>query len=123
VDAAARSGRAGGVYARAIADVAGPREGKAAEGRFIRQRVYLDPASPPRTIMAQFRSRESEWAHRAYWGADRIAMGRSGTPERWPMGPLPPKGRWVDLVIPVGVVGLEAHEVRAPRRREVPPGR
>jgi outer membrane protein assembly factor BamB len=111
--AAARFARGAGVAANAISDVVPSPEGKGTEGRFIRQRVYLDPASPPKTIMVQFRSRESEWAHRAYWGADRIALGRSGTPERWPAGPLPQKGRWVDLVVPVGVVGLEAHEVRA----------
>jgi hypothetical protein len=49
----------------------------------------------------------SSWEHRAYWGANLITYGRSGSAGRYPAGALPPAGRWVQLRLPASAVGLE----------------
>ncbi|MDT5014136.1 MAG: hypothetical protein QOD39_296, partial [Mycobacterium sp.] len=66
--------------------------------------VYLDPAAPPSEVMLQWN--DGTWEHRAYWGANNIALGTDGTASRKPMGPLPPAGRWVRLEVPASAVGL-----------------
>ena len=101
------------VDTKAVADVAGPSGGTWDEGRFIRQQVFLDPAAPPKVVSVRFKSREGEWSHGAYWSSDAAVASASVSSKRWPASTLPPKGRWADLVIPVGVVGLDAHEVRS----------
>ena len=68
--------------------------------------VYLDPNNPPSELMLQWND-GSNFEHRAYWGADRIAYGVNGTNARRPMGPLPPTGQWVQLLVPASQVGLE----------------
>ena len=66
--------------------------------------VYLDPVNPPSEIMLQWN--DGTWQHRAYWGPNNIAWGTDGTVSRRSMGPLPPAGQWVRLVLPASLVGL-----------------
>ncbi len=72
--------------------------------------VYLDPANPPSEVMLQWHD-GLNWAHRAYWGANRIAWGTDGTASRRYMGPLPAAGKWVRLEVPAAQVGLEGKTV------------
>jgi hypothetical protein len=51
------------------------------------------------------------WEHRAYWGANTITYGRSGSAGRHPVGGLPPAGRWVELRVPARDVALEGAQV------------
>ena len=68
--------------------------------------VYLDSASPPSEIMLAWND-GSSWEHRAYWGANDITYGTSGTAGRYNAGPLPATGQWVKLSVPASAVGLE----------------
>lgn len=68
--------------------------------------IYLDPANPPSEVMLQWREGAS-WQHRAYWGADLISWGVTGTDSRRYMGVLPSTGGWVRLEVPADAVGLE----------------
>ena len=67
--------------------------------------VYLDPASPPSEVMLAWNN--GNWDHRAYWGANTITYGLSGTVSRRYMGPLPAVGQWVRLEVPASEVALE----------------
>jgi hypothetical protein len=67
--------------------------------------VFLDPANPPSEVMLQWN--DGGWEHRAYWGANLIALGIDGTASRRFMGPLPAVGQWVRLAVPAAQVGLE----------------
>ena len=68
--------------------------------------VYLDPVNPPQEVMLQWNNSGQIWEHRAYWGADRILWGTSGTTGRRYMGPLPKAGEWVRLEVPAELVNL-----------------
>jgi hypothetical protein len=72
--------------------------------------VYLDPANPPAEIMIGWND-GSSWEHRAYWGANDITYGSSGTVSRYAAGALPATGQWVKLSIPASAVGLEGATV------------
>jgi hypothetical protein len=67
--------------------------------------VYLDPAHTPSEVMLQWND-GSSWEHRAYWGANTLTFGTDGTAGRTNMGVLPSAGRWAQLTVPVGRVGL-----------------
>ena len=67
--------------------------------------VYLDPANVPSEVMLAWNN--GTWEHRAYWGANSITYGVSGTDSRRYMGPLPAAGQWVRLEVPASQVGLE----------------
>ncbi len=73
--------------------------------------VNLDSTYPPAEVMLQWyvvaENGYGSWEHRAYWGADLIAWGQSGTQSRFPMGALPAAGQWVRLEVPASDVGLE----------------
>jgi hypothetical protein len=71
--------------------------------------VYLDPANPPSEIMLQWN--DGSWEHRAFWGADSITYGISGTTSRANMGALPAAGQWALLQLPASKVGLEGSTV------------
>jgi hypothetical protein len=71
--------------------------------------VYLDPANPPSEVMLQWN--DGSWEHRAYWGANSITWGTSGTAGRRYMGPLPATGSWVQLKVPASQVALEGSVV------------
>lgn len=72
--------------------------------------VYLDPANPPKQIMLQWN--DGSWDHRAFWGADLLGYGVSGTPGRKSMGALPAAGTWVQLKVPASQVNLEGKTIR-----------
>jgi hypothetical protein len=72
--------------------------------------VYIDSANPPSEIMLAWND-GSSWEHRAYWGANTITDGTSGTAGRYHAGPLPAVGTWVKLTVPASAVGLEGSAV------------
>ena len=66
--------------------------------------VFLDPDNPPGEVMLQWHM-PTGWV-RAYWGDNLIGWGTNGTPDRLPMGPLPPTGEWIRLEIPAQSLGI-----------------
>ena len=82
-----------------------------AEGDRLFAYVWLDPESPPETVMLQWN--DGNWNHRAFWGEDKINFGEIGTdtPAHKPMGPLPAVGEWVRLEVDPVDVGLEPESV------------
>ena len=78
-------------------------------GEIIFAYVYLDPQNPPSEVMLKWN--DGTWDHRAYWGANNIAVGVDGTVSRCFMGPLPPADQWVRLEVPVELVGLAGREI------------
>ena len=66
--------------------------------------VYLDPNHPPREIMLQWHT--ANWEHRAYWGANLINWGVSGTASRLRVGDLPAPAGWVRLQVAASSVGV-----------------
>jgi hypothetical protein len=75
------------------------------EGDRLFVHVYLDPAKPPREVMLQWHT--TGWIHRAYWGENLIPWGKDSSPERRKLGPLPEKGKWVRLEVPIAEVGIK----------------
>ncbi len=69
--------------------------------------VYIDPNNPPTELMLQWN--DGSWEHRAYWGANSLNYGVSGTASRMYMGAMPPAGQWAQLKVPAGQVNLEGH--------------
>ena len=63
--------------------------------------IVIDPKNPPEEIMVQWHS--SGWAHRAYWGEDKIRLGNQ---ERMSMGALPEAGKWVRLEMKIADVSF-----------------
>lgn len=69
--------------------------------------VYLDPISPPRTVMLQWHEPLTGWNHRAFWGeTPDWAIPHLGSAAATFMGPLPPTGSWVQLRVPALAVDL-----------------
>ena len=73
--------------------------------------VYLDPNHPPAQVMLQWLAGEG-WEHRAFWGADLISWGTSGSASRRYVGRLPFSGEWVRLEVPASSVDLVDRRVR-----------
>ena len=84
---------------------------KLAEGDKLFAYVWLDPETPPETVMLQWN--DGDWDQRAFWGEDKIDFGEIGTdaPNHRPMGPLPETGKWVRLEVEPEVVGLKPETV------------
>jgi hypothetical protein len=80
------------------------------EGDYLFAYVYLDPQKTPSEVMLQWN--DGDWDHRAFWGANNIRFGSSGSASRRYMGPLPPAGQWVRLEVPASLVGLEGRDVQ-----------
>ena len=82
-----------------------------AEGDKLFAYVWLDPETPPETVMLQWN--DGDWDQRAFWGEDKINFGEIGTdaPNHRPMGPLPETGKWVRLEVDPEVVGLKPETV------------
>ena len=82
-----------------------------AEGDRFFAYVWLDPESPPETVMLQWN--DGTWDHRAFWGEDKINLGEIGsdTPAHKPMGSLPTLGEWVRLEVDPADVGVEPGSV------------
>lgn len=72
--------------------------------------VYLDPANPPTEIMLGWN--DGSWEHRAYWGANSISYGNTGTASRFYAGALPAAGQWVRLEVPASQVALEGSTLK-----------
>jgi len=47
------------------------------------------------------------WEHRAYWGANSVTWGSSGSASRYYAGALPAAAQWVQLSVPASAVGME----------------
>ena len=77
-----------------------------AEGDRFYAYVYLDPQDPPEAVEMAWHDRRG-WEHRAYWGQNLFdgKDGRHNTQRLWPMGPLPPVGKWARLEVPALAVG------------------
>ena len=67
--------------------------------------VYLDPGHMPSEVMLQWN--DGSWEHRAYWGANKVTYGITGTTSRTYMGALPAAGQWTRLEVPATQVALE----------------
>ncbi|MXZ00497.1 DUF1553 domain-containing protein, partial [Candidatus Poribacteria bacterium] len=82
-----------------------------AEGDKLFAYVWLDPETPPETVMLQWNA--GDWNQRAFWGEDKINFGEIGTdaPDHRPMGALPETGKWVRLEVDPAVVGLKPETV------------
>ncbi len=76
------------------------------EGDMLYAWVYLDPKSPPASVMLKFYT--NSWNHRVYWGADNIDLGKNanGGPSYHKAGPLPPLGKWVRLEVKPSDIGI-----------------
>ncbi|MDQ3798329.1 MAG: Ig-like domain-containing protein, partial [Acidobacteriota bacterium] len=72
--------------------------------------IFIDPDFVPAEIMLQWKD-EQGWEHRAYWGDNLINLGTDGTNSRRRIGNVPASGRWVQLKVPVNLVGLEGKVV------------
>lgn len=80
-----------------------------AAGDLLYAWVYIDPDHPPQTLMLQWHA-GGTWDHRAYWGANLIALGTDGTASRQRIDQtLPAAGRWIRLTIDPASVGLNAN--------------
>lgn len=77
---------------------------KIGEGDKLFAYLFIDPATPPKTIMLQFN--DGSWEHRAYWGEDLVTWGANGTASRLPLGPVPTVGGWVRLEVDAQAIGL-----------------
>ncbi|MBP87069.1 MAG: hypothetical protein CMJ64_10195 [Planctomycetaceae bacterium] len=75
-------------------------------GQVLFAYVYLQPDQMPESIMLKFHD-GTNWEHRAFWGADKIAEGTIDTPTRRNMGELPSGGKLVRLEVPAKDVDLE----------------
>jgi hypothetical protein len=73
--------------------------------------VYLPQESKPQAIMLQWHD-GTTWEHRAYWGADKIKLGKPDTASRRHIGPLPAAGQWARLEVPAEAVDLQGKSLR-----------
>jgi hypothetical protein len=77
-----------------------------ASGDFICCWIYIDPINTPTEIMLQF-AIDADFEHRAYWGANSIALGTNGTNSRRQISAsIPSTGQWVRLDVDASQVGL-----------------
>jgi hypothetical protein len=74
------------------------------EGDRLFAHVFIDPKSPAKEVMLQWHT--SNWLHRAYWGENLVPFGKDDSTERRKKGPLPDKGKWVRLEVPLADVGI-----------------
>src|SRR5581483_484871 len=74
--------------------------------------VRIDPNHVPAEIMLQFNDENGSWEHRAFWGANNIAYGTTGTASRFSAGSIPSSGVWVKLSVAASSVGLEVHSLK-----------
>ena len=75
------------------------------EGDVLFAYVYIDPAKHPKEIMLQWHT--NTWRSRAYWGDNAIDWGKDKSPERYRLGGLPEKGKWIRLEVEAAKVGLK----------------
>ncbi len=71
--------------------------------------IYLEEGGAPQTVMLQVHTKQERWEHRAVWGNKHaISFGQVDTPSRSPRGPLPQRGVWTRLEVPLSAIGVEA---------------
>ena len=73
--------------------------------------VFLDPKTQPESIMLQWHDGK-DFEHRAYWGKERLMLGKAKTVSRHHMGDLPPAGQLVRLEVPAELVGLVGAQIK-----------
>jgi hypothetical protein len=73
--------------------------------------VYVVPGHEPEALMLQWHDGD-HWEHRAYWGDDKINLGKKDSPSRRALGPLPGAGQWQRLEVPAELVGLAGKVVK-----------
>ncbi len=75
--------------------------------------VYLEAGTGivPTEIMLEWHVAGGNWEHRAYWGANTINRGVTGTVSRYYMGALPGTGKWVRLEVRALSLGLEGTSI------------
>ncbi|MBK5281262.1 MAG: hypothetical protein JJE16_04130 [Nitrospiraceae bacterium] len=66
--------------------------------------VYLLDLAELDEIMLQWN--DGTWEHRAFWGADLVPFGVTGTVSRKRIGALPTAGVWTRLEVPAADIGL-----------------
>ncbi|BDS07886.1 peptidyl-prolyl cis-trans isomerase [Oceaniferula spumae] len=77
-------------------------------GEMLYAWVYLDPKSPPGSVMLQFYKENEGWDHRAYWGENTIPYGKfDGGAAYHKAGSLPQLGNWVRLEVSPKDLGLQ----------------
>ncbi len=54
---------------------------------------------------------DGTWKHSAFWGADIIPFGVTGTISRRRVGDLPPAGVWTRLEVLASDIGLEGRTI------------
>jgi RHS repeat-associated protein len=86
-----------------------PREVIAGEN--IIQYVYLDPETPPEQIVLQVYDETLSAAHRASFGADILPFEDRSGYGHVAAGPLPARGTWMRLRIPVSELGMAGRGV------------
>jgi hypothetical protein len=81
------------------------------QGDVLYAYVFLPANEAPLMVAMEWHDGK-DWEHRAFWGADQMKDGKSGSPSRWRVGDLPERGRWVRLEVPAAKVGLEGKTLR-----------
>ena len=73
--------------------------------------VFLETDQQPEELMLQIHD-GANWEHRAFWGADKIALGQVDSNSRRRIGDLPKSGEWVRLEVPARDLDLEGRSIR-----------
>ncbi len=73
--------------------------------------VFLPPGLQPEELMLQFHDGQN-WEHRAFWGADKVAVGLPETHSRRRAGDIPKAGVWIRLEVPAKMLDLERRTIR-----------
>jgi len=96
-----------GVVQHFVTDLASPQ--KLQKGDRLYAYVFLDPKNLPATLMLQWDTGGSKWAHRAFWGKDLIPFGTIGSdsPDHRHLGDMPEAGQWVRLEADLAKLGLK----------------
>ncbi len=73
--------------------------------------VFVEADQLSEELMLQFHDGVN-WEHRAFWGADKIAVGQVDSNSRRHVGDMPKAGEWVRLEIPARALDLEGRSIR-----------
>ncbi|MCX7420149.1 MAG: hypothetical protein NT013_11505 [Planctomycetia bacterium] len=73
--------------------------------------VFVEVNQLPEELMLQFHDGVN-WEHRAFWGADKIAVGQVDSNSRRRLGDIPKAGEWARLEIPARALDLEGRSIR-----------
>ena len=100
---------AAGVHGHRFVNAKVPFEVRSGENLFAL--VYIRPDQKPDAIMLSWHDGK-DGEHRAFWGDDKFTDGKTGTPSRRRIGPLPEAGTWVRLEVPASAVDLEGEAIK-----------